>query len=136
MSFLEVTDSFIEGLDLCREFVSFCNPLFIFFLLSFQPFVVFPVGMGQVFFQFIDVSLVKSHHLSHLQVESLDFFVFVGDGVLQVAFFSHQLFHVDVPGLKELVMFDVGQGSLGGMPFDFLFSMGNHVFVLSLDPVM
>lgn len=82
--------------------------------------------------EFVDVSLVQSLHLLHLQVEGLDFLVFGVETSLQVAFFVHELFHVDVPGLQQGVVLNVGQGGLRGVDFYFLLALCHHVLEFSL----
>lgn len=97
---------------------------------------MFALGKSQIFFKFIDISFVKPQHLSHFQIESLNFFIFVGDSVLKVSFLPHQLLHVYVSVLKQLIVLDVSQRGFRSVAFDFFFSVGYHIFVFSLDSVM
>lgn len=69
-------------------------------------------------FKFFDFSFLETGHLFDSQVEGFDFFVFVGDLGLKLAFFSHHFFSIKGFGLYGLNVFDLGHGDFGGLVFD------------------
>ena len=73
---------------------------------------------------------METGHFFDSQVEGFDFFVFVGNLGLKLAFFSHHFFSIKGFGLYSLNVFDLGHGDFGGLVFD-LFLM-KHDEILKL----
>lgn len=86
--------------------------------------------------QLINVSFMQAQHLLHLQIECLDFPVFGSEVALESAFFCHDLLHVQVAGLQQLVVRNVSEGGLGGVSFDLFLPLRHHVLQLFLNAIV
>lgn len=91
---LKVSDVFVELIDLLIKLVPFSMPFTCLTLLPFKPTAMLSLCVIEVFFKFVDGSLMEPSHLLNLQVQVFDFLVLIVDCVLKVSFFVHQLLHV------------------------------------------
>ena len=133
---LDIMDVLIQPFYLLVQLIPLSVPLFSFFLLPLEPFGMLSLNIIKFTVKFIDSSLMEPLHLLDLQVQILNFFALAVDGFLEVAFFFHELFHVDASILEKLSVRDVSQGGLGCMGFDLFFALTDDILVLSLDSVV
>lgn len=82
-------------------------PIICLFLLSGEPCSVFFFELLNFLFKLIDISLVKAKHLLNFEVEGFYFFIFVEDLSLKMTLLSHNLLHVEISSLQELIMRNV-----------------------------
>lgn len=135
-SLLELVQLLVEVIDLFVEFVAFVVPIRGLLLLSGKPVAMLLLLLVQLLLQLLDVALVEAEHLLHLEVEGLNFLVLALNLSLEGAFFVHDLFVVEVPGLEELVVGDVGERGLGSMALDLLVSLRDDSLEFFLDGVV
>lgn len=64
-------------------------------------------NMIQLLLQLLGISLMKSMHLLYLQIQSLDLFIFICNLGFQIPLFTHDLFHIEVSILEEVVVGDM-----------------------------
>lgn len=124
--FLKSVNLLVEIIDFGVQAVSFLLPIVCLLLLPIKPAVVLFLQLIILILQLLHVSLVQSQHLLHLQVQRFYLLVLRLYLSLQSALLVHDLLHVQIASLEELVVGDVGERSLGGMSFDFFVSLGNH----------
>jgi hypothetical protein len=132
----EGSDLAVELLDAGIEFLALMMPLSSLLLLAGDPSVVFLLELVDLSLQLVDVVLVEPQHLLHLEVEGFDLLVLGGDVSFEGTLLGHDLLHVEIAGLQELVVGDVGEGGLGGVTFNLLLALRDHVLQLLLDAVM
>lgn len=134
--FLELLGLGLKLLDLFVELVTLLMPLSCFLFLTLEPFIILILGLLEFLFCFFHVPLVKTQHFLDLCVKSLDLLVLVVDFVFQVPLLSHNLFLSQMSLLQHLIMANMGERCLGGVPFQLLIPLSDHILKLFLDAVM